>query len=157
MKIKHLLTVILICFVCANLPAQSAAAEIEILLGTNAVTYAQAARFILEASDVFTTADQNEAFRFAMEKNWLPKNAQADNAARLDAVCLLFMQSFEINGGIFYSLFKNSRYAFREMVYKNFIYGRIDPAMNVTGERLLFYTGNILAHNEKHATPAGEN
>jgi outer membrane protein OmpA-like peptidoglycan-associated protein len=89
-----------------------------------------------------------------MEKNWLPKNAQADRAARLDALSLLFMQSFEINGGIFYSIFKNPRYAFREMAHKNFIHGRIDPAMNVTGERLLFYTGRVLAHKERRAVEA---
>ncbi|MDR3020352.1 MAG: hypothetical protein LBU66_05560 [Treponema sp.] len=157
MKILHLCVVFLFCFITPVLSAGSTAEEIEILLGTNAVTYAQAARFVLEASDVFITGDQDEAFRFAMEKNWLPKNAQSGKPARLDAVCLLLMRSFDMRGGMFYSIFKNSRYAYREMVYKNLIHGRIDPAMNVTGERLLFFTGSVLTYNEKNAdTAAGE-
>jgi outer membrane protein OmpA-like peptidoglycan-associated protein len=141
---------------CANLSAQSPAEEIEVLLGTNAITYAQAARFVLEASDAFITDDLDEAFRFAMEKNWLPKNAQGDNAARLDALSLLFMQSFEIKGGMFYSLFKNSHYAYREMAHRNFIHGRIDPAMNITGERLLFYTGRVLTYSDGRAMDIAE-
>ncbi|MDR3021009.1 MAG: hypothetical protein LBU66_08955 [Treponema sp.] len=138
-----------------TLVAQSSAArtaeEIETLLETNAVTYAQAARFVLEASDAFVTTDSDEAFRYAKEKNWLPKNAQGDQAARLDSVSLLFMRSFEIKGGILYSIFKSPHYAFREMAYRNFIQGRLDPAMNVSGEDLLFYTGRVLSYSEKQA------
>jgi outer membrane protein OmpA-like peptidoglycan-associated protein len=148
--------IFLFSFFIFNLPAQSAAEEIEVLLGTGAVTYAQAARFILEASDTFITSDQNEAFRYASERKWLPGKTQADKPARLDALSLLFMQSFEIRGGLFYSIFKNPRYAYREMVYRNFIHGRIDPAMNVTGERLLFYTGRVLTYSDREAAVAAE-
>ncbi|MDR0322234.1 MAG: hypothetical protein LBI28_12100, partial [Treponema sp.] len=88
----------LICF------AQSPAEEIETLLSTNAVTYAAAARFLLEASDTMATSDPNVAFRYAAERNWLPKKAGANDAARLDGVSLLLMRSFGIKGGILYSV-----------------------------------------------------
>ncbi|MDR3020803.1 MAG: hypothetical protein LBU66_07870 [Treponema sp.] len=143
------ITFFLFIFFSFHLFALSPAEELETLLGTNTVTYAQAARFVLDASNTYITDNQDEAFRFAMEKNWLPKNAQANQAARLDALSLLFMKTFQIKGGIFYSIFQTPRYAYREMAYRNFISGRIEPGMNITGERLLFYTGRVLTYIDK--------
>jgi len=171
---------------------QSTADEIETLLNANTVTYAQAARFVLEASDVTAIGDPEEAFNYAAERKWLPNKAaagdaarfdaislllmrflleaadvaairdpeeafryatqrgwlppkvSANNAARLDAVCLLLMRSFDIRGGILYTLTKSPHYAYRELTYRNTVQGRADPGMNVSGELLLFLTGRIL-------------
>jgi hypothetical protein len=130
-------------FICF---AQSAAEEIETLLGTRAVTYAQAARFVLEASGALATSDPEEAFRYAQEREWLPRSASPYGTARLDEVSLLLMRSFNIKGGMLYSLTKDRpHYAYRELTHNNVIQGRADPAMKVSGERLLFITGRILA------------
>jgi len=128
----------------AFLTAQSAAQEIETLLNTNAVTYAQAARFVLEASDTLKTPDMEEAFRWAVERGRLPKKVSANDEARLDGVSLLFMRSFGIKGGILYSIAKSPHYAYRELLYRETIQGRADPAMKVSGQLLLFIAGRIL-------------
>jgi len=148
---------LILCFLAAPafLAAQSTAQEIETLLGTNAVTYAQAARFALEASDTLAVPDPNEAFRYATEHGWLPKNVSANDTARLDGISLLLMGSFNIGGGIFYSLTNSPHYAYRELVYKEVIRGRADPAMNVSGELFLFLTGRILSQRDE-AAAAGE-
>jgi hypothetical protein len=147
---KNYVPLLLLGILCAgSLSAQSTAAEIETLLETKAVTYAQAARFLLEASETLTTSDPGEAFRHAQERNWLPKNALPDDSARLDAVSLLLMQSFGIKGGILYSITKAPHYAYRELSYGGAIQGRADPAMDVSGERLLFITSRILSQQEK--------
>jgi outer membrane protein OmpA-like peptidoglycan-associated protein len=132
--------------------SQSTADEIETLLANNAVTYAEAARFLLEASDTIITYDPERAFRYAAERKWLPKKAEPNEAARLDAVSLLLMRSFGIKGGIMYSISKNPHYAYRELAYKNIILGRAEPAMNVSGERLLFITLRILNQQNEKAT-----
>jgi hypothetical protein len=133
-------------FICS---AQSTAAEIETLLGTKAVTFAQAARFLLEASDTMVTYDSDAAFRYAQERNWLPKDAVSDKAARLDEVSLLIMNSFGFKGGIMYTIYKTvPQYAYRELMYNNIIQGRVQPAMNVSGDQLLFITGKTLAWKE---------
>jgi outer membrane protein OmpA-like peptidoglycan-associated protein len=134
----------------------SPAEEIETLLSTNAVTYAAAARFLLEASDTMVTSNPDEAFRYAAERNWLPKNVAADDAARLDGVSLLLMRSFDIKGGILFTLTGNAHYAYRELEYKNVIQGRADPAMNVTGGRLLFITKRVLSMREEEGIAAAE-
>jgi hypothetical protein len=128
----------------ALLHAQTAA-EIEALLEVPAVTYAQAARIAVKASDAAAISGLEEAFAFAAERNWLPKNASPDTAARLDGVSLLFMRSFDIKGGLFYSFIKNPHYAYREMERRNVFKGKSDPHMGVSGDYLLFITGRVLS------------
>ena len=136
---------VILCFLAVSsfLSAQSTAAEIETLLETDAVTYAQAARFILDAANLKTTPHPEEAFNFADQNNWVPRKAAAGDYARLDGIALLLMRSFDIKGGLFYSITKGSHYAYRELVYKGIIQGRHDPSMPVSGERLIFYVNRI--------------
>jgi len=126
-------------FLCAQTHA-----EMENLLESPNVTYAQAARFVLEASDAAVISDTREAFLFALERKWLPAEASPDSPARLDGISLLLMRSFSIKGGIFYSLFRNPHFAYRELVYLNIIQGRTDPRMAVSGSQLLFIVGRTL-------------
>jgi len=127
---------------------QSTAQEIETLLNASAVTYAQAARFALEASGAAVIESPQEAFDYAVQQNFLPKNVSVDENARLDRISLLLMRSFNIKGGLFYSLFKTPHYAYRELISLNLIQGRSDPHMAVSGERLLFYITRILSRGE---------
>ncbi|MCL2067724.1 MAG: hypothetical protein FWG99_09705 [Treponema sp.] len=139
---------LLLCFLGtarAFLVAQTTAMEIEALLETRAVTYAQAARFLLDASEAASIEDPVWAFRFAEERNWLPKNVQPGDAARLDGVSLLLMKSFGLKGGLMYSLTGTAHFAYRELVYQDIIQGRVDPGMTVTGDTLLFITGRTLS------------
>jgi hypothetical protein len=147
---KYYTLLIFICiFSTGRLSAQSTAAEIETLLSTDAVTYAAAARFLLEASETLKTAKPDEAFQYAVEQKWLPKDAAAGDPARLDAISLLLMRSFKIKGGLLFSITKNSHYAYRELVNKKIIQGRADPAMKISGERLLLITGRTLSMQEE--------
>jgi len=127
---------------------QSTAQELETLLNASAVTYAQAARFALEASGAAVIKNPQEAFDYAVQQNFLPKNVSAGESARLDRLSLLLMRSFQIDGGLFYKMTKSPHHAYRELVSLDIIQGRHDPTMNVTGERLLFYITRILSRNE---------
>ena len=120
------------------------AERIERLLEQDQVSYKDAALLVLEAAghiDPASRTSADDAFTFATERGWLPKNAVANNVTRLNGLSLLVMQAFEINGGAFYSLFKNPHYAYRAMVYRNIIHGRSDPQAFVSGD-LLLYTVN---------------
>ncbi|MDR2370371.1 MAG: hypothetical protein LBD71_02725 [Treponema sp.] len=128
------------------LSAQTAA-EIDALLETGALTYAQASRFILAAADIVspeTSAD--EAFRTAQVSRSLPRGAVSGAPATLGGTALLVMKSFGIKGGLFYTIFPGARYAYREMVYKKLIQGRSDPSMAVSGERLLRIISRALVY-----------
>jgi len=125
--------------------AQSPAAEFENLLNTDVVSYAQASRFVLEAADIMSSSDAaNEAFQYAFNRGWLPKNVNAEDKAQLNHIALLLVNSFDVKGGLLFSITNNSRYAYRELKYINVIQGRVDSAMPVSGERLIFYTNRLL-------------
>jgi len=139
---------ILFLVVTIGLSAQSAAQEMETILGTQAVTYAQITRFTLEAANVMTTNNREEAFNYALERNWLPGNIVSSDLVRLDQVSLLLMNAFDLKGGLFYTITGNRHYAYRELVYQQVIQHRAQPAMNVSGEQFLFYINRLLAMQE---------
>ena len=141
---------LLMCFFSVFLSAQTAE-KLEELLKNPAVSYEQAAWFVLEAADIWdlsnnaAAAGSYEAFVVAMEQEWLPKKAGFDDTARLDGVSLLIMGSFGLKGGIFYSWTKNPHYAYRELVYQDVIQGRADPTMKVSGDTLVFLVSRVLS------------
>ena len=144
---------LIICLLLAVLPFISAqtAAELEEVLNTQAVSYGEAARFVLKAADLpdFSGSEalpgSMEAFAFAAERKWLPKTAENNGKASLQDLSLLLMRSFNVKGGLFYSLFKNPHYAYRELVYQDLIQGRSDPGMDVSGNTLVFLINRIIA------------
>ena len=143
---KRLYLLAVFCFLAVTAFAQSAA-EIEELLSVKAVTYEEAARFVLRVAEVQGWSGP-EAFGFAAERKWLPAKAEAGGRARLDGLSLLIMRSFGLNGGLFFTLTKNSRYAYRELLYRGIIQGRADPGMEVSGPFLLFMVGEALSRTE---------
>jgi hypothetical protein len=125
------------------------AAKLEALLNEPALTWSAAAAFVLEASGAANSLEPADAFRFAAERQWLPKNAAPEDAARFDGVALLLMRSFELKGGIFYSLLKSPHHAYRELVYKGLISGNADPGKPVSGSDLLLIVSRLLSITEK--------
>jgi hypothetical protein len=138
---------LLIFFFLPVLLSAQTAAEIDALLETGALTWAQASRFILAAADLVspeTTADY--AFKAAQASRSLPRDARSEAPATLGGIALLVMKSFDLKGGFFYSIFPGVRYAYREMVYKKLIQGRSDPSMTLSGDRLLRIISRALVY-----------
>ena len=123
--------------------------DMDELLATETISYEQAAWFVLAAAnpDGFSGSPA-EAFRYAIERKWLPANASSQDTARLDGVSLLIMQSHNMSGGFMYTLTKSGRYAYRELVYLNIIQGRTDPQMAVSGDLLLFVLTSLISFQE---------
>ena len=151
-------TTVLLLLLCAGagfLAAQTTAAEIETLLASPAVTYAQAARFALEAAEVTATANGEEAFNYAAERKWLPKKAKPGDTAKLNGISLLLMEAFNLKGGWFYTMVRNPHYAYRELVYMGVIKGRTDPQMAVSGDDFLYMVNRILSAKEAQLLEQG--
>jgi len=145
------LTALCLFFAAFTLFAQSAAQEMDALLSKKELTYAEAARFILQAADKYVTSDTEGAFWYAANRKWLPKDAEPDETALVGGISLLIMNAFDIEGGFMYSVTKSAHYAFRELVYKNIIQGRADRYTKVSGEYLVFIVGRALADSERKA------
>ena len=152
---KQFVLVFLIVLLCIPLSAQYAL-KIENLLGRTELSWSAAAVFALEASEKLENTSEDAAFRFAAERKWLPKNAAPGDIVRLSEAALLLMRSFDLKGGIFYSIGKSPHHAYRELVHKNVIVGRTNPLMTVSGEEYLYMINRILSIQEEAALSKAE-
>jgi hypothetical protein len=141
---KMILLLFLLCVTSFFLDAQTAR-EMDALLENRNLTYAQAARFILPAAGAAAdNVSAETAFHTASDKGWLPKTASAGDAARLDGTALLLMKAFGLRGGLFYRFFPNTRYAYRELVYKRIIQGPVDSSTALSGEDFFQILGRTM-------------
>jgi hypothetical protein len=136
-------TLLLLFAALSRLPAQGLARDMDALLDSEAVTWAEAARFVLPAAGV-EAADAARAFAAASERGWLPKKAEPSGAADFAGVSFLLMKAFDLSGGILYSLFPGPRYAYRELVYKGILRGPLDRSWKVSGFHLITLIGRTL-------------
>ena len=146
---KKYLLFFAVCLLLAAPVFSQTAAELEQLLAADSVTYEQAAWLVLRAADVYASSPAG-AFSHAAGQKWLPSGAAANDGAALGGLSLLVMRSFDLKGGLFYSIVKNSHYAYRELVHKGIIHGRADPDMDVSGDLLLYIVGRALAITENN-------
>ena len=137
----------------ARIPAAvsgGTAADMDAMLAAKTVSAAGAARFILASADLLPaglsgSAAERAAYDMASSKGWIKKTAEEN--VTLKDTAFLIMKAFDLKGGIMYSLLKNPRYAYREMVYRKLIQGASDPDMNVTGARLIQILGKTINYS----------
>jgi hypothetical protein len=129
------------------LPAQTAE-RLDALLDSAGVCYAEAAMIVLPSAGLAgEDVSPETAFEEARSRGLLPKAAEPGGAVRLGDLAFLIMGAFDMKGGLFYSLFPGPRYAYRELVHRRLIQGRNDPALTVSGERLLRILGRVLDYH----------
>ena len=145
-------------FLAFSLSAQTAN-ELDVLLGKQTVTAAEAARFVLGAAELLPPelsgiAAETAAYTMALSNGWVKKEGSVN--AALSDVAFLIVKAFELKGGVMYRMVKNPRYAYRELIYRRIIQGRADPAMNVSGQRLMQIIGRTLRYTGESEL-SGEN
>ena len=143
---KHLLLLYMF-FSCALFLFSQTAAEMDILLETDAVTVQTAARFVLGSVallrlELSGAAAENAAYEDAVSRGWVKSGPE--DAIGLQEMAYLIMNAFGLKGGIMYSLLHNPRYAYREMIYRRIIQGRTNANMKVSGQRFLLIIGKAL-------------
>ncbi|MDR2510428.1 MAG: hypothetical protein LBC77_07285 [Spirochaetaceae bacterium] len=102
---------------------------------TEAVRWPDASRAVFAAAGNSRYSLQDAAFYVVLYK-MMPSGKEITGNADLAGIALLIMRAFEIRGGIFYTLFKNRRYAFREMLYRGVFDIDDDPRDSVSASRL---------------------
>jgi hypothetical protein len=143
---RHLLSCLFFLFSLVPVMAQTAS-TMDKLLDSPVVSCAQASFFILQAGgETFDYISPEWAFEEAMQRGWLPRKLTSDEPASLGTVSLLIMRSFDLKGGLMYTLLHNPRYAARELVAKRIIRNRSDPARAVSGDRLLQILAGVLTY-----------
>jgi outer membrane protein OmpA-like peptidoglycan-associated protein len=114
----------------------------DVLLETGAVSFGQAARFVLVTAErVEVHSAPSAAYALAREKGWVPEGATEHRPIRTGELSFLIMNAFDMKGSFLYRFFPGSRYAFRELDYRGLLPGRRDPALRVSGEGLIRILG----------------
>ena len=130
------------------------AAEMDAMLQADTVSAARAARFVLGSADLLPpelsgAAAEQAAYDMAASNGWI--KIGAEESITLKDTAFLIMKAFNLKGGVMYSLFKNPRYAYREMVYRKLIQGVTDQSMKVSGQKLLQILDRTLRYIEEGA------
>ena len=76
----------------------------------------------------------------------MPKNPKANIA--YDALANICMRTWEIKGGLFYTITKSDRYAFKELQYLGFISSSENPKKKVSGIEVLNLITRCMEINE---------
>jgi hypothetical protein len=119
------------------------------ILNTQVITSSQAAYFVLAAAKTLPRdITTQRAFTLAKENRWLPVGTEAESPIRLGELSYLIMRSFDLKGGILYTLFPGPRYACREMAALQFIQGKTDPGARLSGAEFLQILGRVLTYAE---------
>jgi hypothetical protein len=125
---------------------------LDALLDSAQATYAEAALIVLPAAGlVGEDALPEAAFAEALARGLLPRGTEPEGAIRLGELAFLVMGAFGLKGGLLYALFPGKRYAYRELVYRRLIQGRNDPALTLSGERLLRILGRALDYRSSRS------
>jgi hypothetical protein len=129
-------------FLCAGgaVSAQTAE-EIDRLLVQHSVRWGEASVWTF-ASAGEPYAERDAAF-YAIHFKAMPKDAALDTPIDLEGLALLVMRVYKLQGGLFYTLFKNRRYAFREMVYSGIYQQGDDPHDTISGARFMHILSRI--------------
>jgi outer membrane protein OmpA-like peptidoglycan-associated protein len=134
----------------ALLSAQ-AAEDLDQVLASSALSYGQAAYFILRSASSGEDGGEPDtpagAFDRARGNGWVPKKAVENDTASLGAVSLLIMRAFDFKGGFMYSLFHSPRHAARELVYLKILQEYGDPGRPVSGDRFFQILSGALARS----------
>jgi hypothetical protein len=117
--------------------------DMDVILASNAVTWAQAARFVLPAAG-FAADSAQEAFEAARVRLWLPKNAQLNGYPDFADLSFLVMKAFDISGGLMYRIIPNPRYSYREMVYRGIVRFQQHRSWKVSGFALITVISSAL-------------
>jgi hypothetical protein len=125
------------------------AAELDQLLETREVSFAQASRFVLAVAEVKDGAlEAGPAYTLAEYRGWLPKGVPPDSPIKLGDLCYLMMCAFDLQGSFLYTLLPGPHYAYREFDYLKLIPGRRDPGLKVSGERFLLILETVSSYRE---------
>ncbi len=133
----------------ASLAGQSAAL-IDEILAEDRLTYGSAAYLLLGVTEQITEEQTRaEAVETLADLDAGLRDLDVEDPINLGELSLLVMRVFEIEGGLFYTIVQDGRYAARELEFRRVIQGEAFPTMRVNGERGLRILNRALALREE--------
>lgn len=105
------------------------------LLAQDPVQTGHAAYLVLTAADVLSEdSSPDQAYRTAVDAGWVGPESSAAEPISFGSFSYLFMEAFDVSGGVMYRIFPGPRYAAREVVYQEWARTRRSPGALLSGD-----------------------
>lgn len=145
MRVKKLLVVafaFLFFAVCASAQSSESVSK---MLETPAISVGQAAYFMAAYTTDDSSFSEAEALEFCVSTGLCKEISDADRTITLSEFAGLCMRTFDLKGGLLYTLTKSDHYAFRELQAKGVIARLADPSATLSGSNALMIITECLA------------
>lgn len=134
---KLILSAVLAVLCSFALSAQSSE-KISDILKSEEITFGQASYLIATYKNFISDeSSYDTAFKAMLNRNLIPGSYETDDLVTLKQAAFLCMWSMNIKGGLFYTIFKKPRYAFKELQAKGVLPTEVDPNIYITGREYL--------------------
>ncbi len=145
---------VLLCFLSAlllTIPAFSQSADqISKILDSQKATFAQVSYLPALYANLINENDSEEASFEAIKKaGWVPESAKAESEVTLSQLSLIYAKAIGLSGGLFYSLFHNERYAFKELKARRILPGDADPSTKLSGRESIDLFNSCLTQSKE--------
>ncbi|MEM5948741.1 hypothetical protein WKV44_09320 [Spirochaetia bacterium 38H-sp] len=122
---------------------------IDKILNQKAITCGYAAYLILNAGGIISEdTSPDSAWERWLNMGYVKSNKKAQDPISLGEFSFLITKTFDIPGGMMYSLFPSPRYAARELAYLGYIAENPGPYRNLSGKEAISILGRILRGQE---------
>ena len=116
---RRILAVLLLLVFVLPAAAKDPNAWVRVLGEKKSATVADGVRLVAMLAGY--TGGENGAQAYLLKKGILQKAVTETGLLSKGCLSLMIMRAKNYKGGLFYSLFKSGRYAYRELVYKGFL------------------------------------
>ncbi len=124
--------------------SQSAEKLTEIIAAPNA-TYGQVAYIAgVYQGIVHEDVSYEHAFETLQKDGVIKSTAKANEQISLKETAFICAKATNLKGGLFYSIFRNPRYAYKELKAKNVLPPTADPDMTVSGRDVIAVLNNCI-------------
>ena len=109
--------------------------RLDVLLTQDPAETGHAAYLILTAADILPEdSSPDEAYQAAVEAGWVAPDSSSTEPIEFGSFSHLFMEAFDVSGGVMYRVFPGPRYAAREVVYQEWSRTRRSPGERLSGD-----------------------
>ena len=138
-------------FATAGLAAQSNDRIDELLLQPVARLDSTAYLVLASTGQIAESDSPATALEKAKSLGLVNADLGPDSPVQIQDLSFLVMKSLQLNGGVMFSLFPNSRYAYRELAYAKMIDTSRGPFRTVSGEEVIRVLGVV--SEQKRSAP----
>jgi len=122
------------------------------IIESDAISWEQASFLILSGGEILPEdVAPRDAWDELLSTYWFSNVPERGSHITVAEFCGMATKTLDYKGGLFYSLFKNDRYAFRDLRFKAIVPVHLDPKAKLKGLDALSITERLIEEVERSA------